>query len=164
VPDIRLELFSEQSRPLVENLWQLYQHDLSEFSPAIPEISGKFPLRRLPSFFDDPDRAGFLIYHRQELAGFRLVRGIVEPPLEMSEFFILRALRRSKIGFNAAKLIIETHPGVWGIPFQRENVGAARFWKSLAQSCAPNNWVEESRPVPGEPDRSPNIWISFEYQ
>jgi predicted acetyltransferase len=159
--DIRLELFSEQTRPIVENLWQLYRHDLSEFRSTMPSTNGKFPLKRLPSFFDDPDRAGYLIYDHEELAGFALVRGIVKPPLEMSEFFILRALRRSKIGFNAAKLIIETRPGIWGIPFQQENPGAARFWKNLAQACAPNNWVEESRPVTGKPEIPPDIWILF---
>lgn len=49
--------------------------------------------------------------------------------------------------------------GKWGIAFQEENPGAARFWRRVATNAVGPAWVEEPRPVPGQPDLPPDIWI-----
>ncbi len=39
---------SPADRPLVEQLWQLYSHDLSEFRATFPDATGLFRAGRLP--------------------------------------------------------------------------------------------------------------------
>jgi predicted acetyltransferase len=161
VDRLRLKPIDPDSRTLVESLWQLYKHDLSEFLGTKPEADGKFRPGRLPSYFEDPDRCGYLIYADQELLGFAMLLGIGKPPVVMGDFFILRAFRRTGIGSMAANLVMQTHPDPWEIPFQINNSGAAKFWRTVAESRAPGGWSEERRPVPGKPEVPPDAWISF---
>jgi predicted acetyltransferase len=127
----------------------------------LPGSNGRYELKFLPDFFNDPDRRGYLIRSGDQPVGFALVRGLLEPPFMMSEFFIIRPMRRVGAGSIAADLVITAHPGAWEIPFQMENIGAAPFWRRVAQSRAPNNWSEERRPVPDKPGIPPDVWISF---
>jgi predicted acetyltransferase len=158
---MRLNLIDQDSRMLVGSLWQFYKHDLSEFLGTRPESDGKFRPGRLPSYFDDPDRCGYLIYAEQELLGFAMLLGIEKPPVVIGDFFILRTFRRSGIGSNAAKLVMQTQMGPWEIPFQTDNSGAARFWRRVAESLAPGRWSEELRAVPNKPEIPPDAWISL---
>ena len=158
---LRLKPIDQDSRMLVESLWQFYKHDLSEFLGTKPEADGKFRPGRLPSYFGDPDRCGYLIYAEQKLLGFVMLLRIGKPQVVMGDFFILRAFRRTGIGSMAAKLIVQTNPGPWEIPFQISNSGAAKFWRAAAESWAPGGWSEERRPVPGKPEVPPDAWISF---
>src|SRR6266496_5099299 len=63
---------TRQQRNIVDRLWQLYHHDLSEFRGYMPDGEGLYEPGRLPTFFEDPDRCGYLIYSGQALAGFAL--------------------------------------------------------------------------------------------
>jgi predicted acetyltransferase len=67
---------TDQQRHAAQRLWQLYRHDLSEFRGSMPDEEGLYKQGRLHSFFEDPDRCGYLIYSGQALAGFALIRGL----------------------------------------------------------------------------------------
>jgi predicted acetyltransferase len=120
---------TRQQRRVTERLWQLYRHDLSEFRGSVPDSEGLYKPGRLPTFFEDPDRCGYLIYSDQAPAGFGLIRGLTEEQKVMGEFFVVRAVRRQRVGHEAAMSLLRLHPGRWAIPFQEENQGAARFWR-----------------------------------
>jgi hypothetical protein len=47
---------TRQHRQIVDRLWQLYRHDLSEFRRSMPDSEGLYEPGRLPTFFEDPDR------------------------------------------------------------------------------------------------------------
>lgn len=61
-----------ETRPILERLWQLYRHDLSEFRSehtpdgirgTLPSEDGTFNLRGLLPFLEpEPDRAAYLFY------------------------------------------------------------------------------------------------------
>ncbi|MET0161600.1 MAG: GNAT family N-acetyltransferase, partial [Microbacteriaceae bacterium] len=53
------------------------------------------------------------------------------------------------------------YPGRWQIPFQEENVTAARFWRGVAAEVAAGGVDEERRPVPGKPHIPPDVWLSL---
>jgi predicted acetyltransferase len=53
------------------------------------------------------------------------------------------------------------HPGEWEIPFQENNVAAARFWRRVAASVAGADVLEERRPVPGKPEVPPDVWLTL---
>jgi predicted acetyltransferase len=146
-------------RPVVDRLWQLYAHDMSEFRGSFPSDEGQFKEGRLPSFFGDPDRCGYLVGWEGRLAGFALVRGVLTEPRVMGEFFVVRAARRHGVGRAGARQVLRAHPGAWQIPFQDENPGAARFWRSLATELVGDAWTEERRPVPDKPHVPDDVWL-----
>jgi predicted acetyltransferase len=148
-----------EQRTALDRLWQLYRHDLSEFRGYLPDDDGLYPPGRLPSYFGDPDRRGYLIHTGSALAGFALLRGLAAEPKMMGEFFIVRAARRQRTGYEAAMELLRLHPGRWEIAFQEENPGAARFWRRVGADVAGAACKEERRPVPGKPAIPPYTWL-----
>jgi predicted acetyltransferase len=152
-----LQPASPAQRPLVERLWQLYTHDLSQFRGSMPAADGLFRPGRLPLYFEDPDRTVHLIAAADGPAGFAMVRRLDDDTRVLGEFFVVRAARRRGIGRAAALELLRAHPGTWEIAFQEENPGAARFWRKVAHEAGPHR--EERRPVPGKPELPPDTWL-----
>ncbi|MGW5861569.1 GNAT family N-acetyltransferase [Streptomyces sp. NPDC055239] len=148
-------------RPVVEQLAQLYRHDLSEFLGHLPTLDGTFGFSTLPLFFDEPGRQALLIQHGAAPAGFVLTRPLSEGATSISAFFVVRALRRRGVGRQAALQLLHSRPGAWAIAFQEANAGAARFWRGVATAAVGSAWREEARPVPPPaPANLPNDnWI-----
>ena len=71
---------TDADRPVAERLWQLYQHDMSESRGTFPSSEGLFKAGRLPSFFEDPERCGYLVQAPSGPAGFVYVRGVSTGP------------------------------------------------------------------------------------
>jgi predicted acetyltransferase len=160
---IALELVNAESRPIVENFLQLYIHDLSQFRFSRPNEAGRFNRDdRFASYFSDPNRCAYLFRDDAGPVGFGLVRGLNEPRSLMAGFFIIRGVRRHGVGRDAALAMLRRHAGVWEIPFQDENSGAARFWRELAQAAVGEKWTEDRRPVPLKPHIPDDVWITLD--
>lgn len=143
---------SEGEDERLENLWQLYRYDLSEFRDSLPDGSGRFREHDMRTFLEgDPDRAGYLLAGFDVSAGFALVTGVEEGPRWMDHFFVARRARRLGLGRELALEVLHRHPGEWRIGFQEENPAAARFWRRLATDLVGDRWSEEAVPVPGKP-------------
>jgi predicted acetyltransferase len=163
VPATTLTPVTDTTRPVIERLWQLYLHDLSEFRGTMPDEHGSFKAGRLPAYLvDDDDRGAYLIASEGRVGGFVLLRGLVHQPRTIGEFFVLRALRRRRVGHDAAVIALREHPGAWEIAFQEENAGAATFWRRVASDVAGTSWFEERRPVPGKPGIPPDVWLMLQ--
>ena len=149
------------TRPVVERLWQLYRHDLSEFRGSLPDVAGLFHTRPLDPFLEgDPDLAAHL-FLRDGPVGFALVSRITSGPHLMCEFFVVRAARGHGVGRAAVDGLFALYPGAWEIPFQEENAAAARFWRRVAAETAGDGVREERRPVPGKPHIPPDVWLTL---
>ena len=149
------------TRPVVERLWQLYRHDLSEFRGSLPDMVGAFHTRPLDPFLEGDDDRRAHLFLRDGPVGFALVGHANSPPHLMSEFFVVRAARRQAVGRAAANALFALYPGPWQIPFQEENVAAARFWRRVAAEVAVDGVDEQRRPVPGKPHIPPDVWLTF---
>ncbi|MDK1476782.1 GNAT family N-acetyltransferase [Streptomyces sp. 549] len=157
----------QHARRTVENLAQLYRHDLSEFTGQLPAADGTFRFGPLPSFFDAPDRRAYLIRAADQLAGFALTRRMDErvgpdgdQRTSLSAFFVVRALRGHGVGRRAALYLLSGRPGPWGIAYQEANPGAARFWRQVAADAAGTAWHAERRPSPsGAAGAAPDVWL-----
>lgn len=149
----------KERRALIERLGQLERHDLSEFRGYVPDADGIFAFDRLPLFFSEPDRRVYLIQHGTTVAGFATTRELPDGSTSIGAFFVVRALRKQKVGHRAALALLRQHPGAWSIAFQENNAGAARFWRRLATSVVGQAWKEEVRPIPDKPDATPDTWI-----
>lgn len=159
--DIRFEVVTENSRPLLENLWQLYFHDLSKFRGTRVGQDGKFGLRRLPLLFTSKDRIGYLFYKESDLVGFSIIRGFDQGSRIVSEFFILGSFQNQGIGKEIALKLFRLYPGKWEISFQEVNTPAVKFWRNVAETASPSTWIEDKRPVPDKPEVPFDNWISF---
>ena len=168
---VELRSVNPEDRPIVEHPWQLYRHDLSEFrgehTPegirgTLPGEDGTFNARGLLPFLEaDPDRAAYLFYRGASPVGFVLVSGLAARSRLMSEFFVVRGARRQGVAGAAVRELLARHPGEWEIPFQDNNVAAARFWRAMAIDVAGDAVREELRPVPNKPEIPPDVWITL---
>jgi len=125
---------SRSDEPALANLMSLYMHDFSEVFGTAPGPDGRFTYDRLPLYFSEEGRTPFLIRADSSLAGFALVsRGSVfggGPDVrDLSEFFVVRGLRRRGVGLAAAAAVFRAFAGPWEVRALDRNPGAGDFWR-----------------------------------
>jgi predicted acetyltransferase/ADP-ribose pyrophosphatase YjhB (NUDIX family) len=144
--------------PLVERLWQLYQHDLSEFRHSAPDPEGRFLAGRLGTYAERDGRIAHVARLGEVPCGFALVRLGREQSL-MGEFFVIRSARARGTAAAFARAVIARHPGPWAIPFQNENPRAAAFWRRLAGDVL-EDVTEKTIAIPGKQHLPPDVWLA----
>ena len=84
----------------------------------------------LSRYWSEPDRHPFVILADHRTAGFALIRD-VEPEVlhEMSEFYVVPALRRQGVGRKAATMLFQRFGGRWQLQFAVANARAQSFWR-----------------------------------
>lgn len=133
VPRVEVVEASRADAPVLENLLSLYVHDWSEVFGTTPEPDGRYVYARLPLYFEEPGRSALRIHVDGSLAGFALVSSgsvVHEAPevRDLSEFFVVRGLRRRGIGSRAASAVFRRFPGPWEVRALDRNRGAGLFW------------------------------------
>ncbi len=118
---------------ILDNLFQLYAHDFSEFHDVEIGANGRFVYKNLPLYWSEPGRHPFLICVDGTLAGFALVKhgseiSGAEAVWDMAEFFVLRAYRKLGIGTRVAHEMWNRFPGAWEVRVLQANVPAQQFW------------------------------------
>lgn len=161
MPDPSVHRAGTADRPVLERLWLMFQHDMSQFRGLLPLPDGTFRSERLHAALNDPNWAAYLLTISARPVGFATVRGLNDEKRVLSAFFVVRGGRRTGIGLRAVQDVIARHPGPWEIPFQDENVAAVSFWRRVATEIAPDAWTEDRRPIPTQPHLPPDVWISF---
>ncbi|WP_129839488.1 GNAT family N-acetyltransferase [Streptomyces sp. RFCAC02] len=160
---IEVRVAGSTDRPVVERLWLLFRHDMSEFTGELPGVGGEFRRERLDAVLrGEPGWVAFLVLSGGLPVGFAFVRGADGPVRVMNSFFVVRGARRDGVGLRAVREVVGRFPGAWEVAFQKENAGAAAFWRRVAADiCGGGGWREERRPVPGRPGLPPDNWISL---
>lgn len=162
-----LERATREDAPLLEQLLELYIHDLSDVFPNLEVgADGRFGYAKLAQYWAEPERRfAFLIRKGERISGFALAtRGspAAEDPnvLDVAEFFVLRAHRRFGVGRQAAMLLWKTLPGTWTVRVSQANRGGLAFWSRTVAEYAGGAAKEFERPG------APNPWrvYSFETQ
>ena len=148
--------------PVVERLWQLYSHDMSEIRGTLPNHEGLYKPGRLATYLGDPANVdGYLIWHREAPAGFAFVSGVSDELRKMGDFFVVRAARRQGVGNEVVKELFARYRGRWEIGFQGNNRGVPEFWRRVAAAAVGTDWEEERRPVPDKPHIPDDHFIVF---
>ncbi|MFI0407232.1 GNAT family N-acetyltransferase [Actinomadura sp. 3N508] len=161
MPDLSVRTADATDRVVLERLWLMFQHDVSQFRGLLPRPDGTFRSERLHAAFHDPDWTAYLLTSDTHPVGFATVRGLKNDRRVLSAFFIVRGARRTGLGLRSVREVIARHPGPWEIAFQDENAPAVHFWRRVATEIAPEAWTEEHRPVPSHPHLPPDTWITF---
>lgn len=160
--DVDLLLVGVGDKPVIANLLQLYLHDFSEFEPREITSHGTFDYPWLDSYFTATDREAHLITAAGRPAGFAMARCDADGDdgaWNISEFFVVRAHRRQGVATQAARLLLQRHPGPWTLSYLAANRPASRFWPGVVGKTA-------SGPVSRHEQRPPEstgrkIWLHF---
>jgi len=158
---VELVAVDRSHRAVLQNLGQLYRYDLSEPYRLLPNADGTFNNRRLDRFLTgaDPEHRAWLIRVAGALGGFVMTRPAEDGGTSIDDFFVVRALRRTGVGMNAARQVVAMFPGRWSIGFQSYNPGVQRFWTRVAENFVGDAWeMHDDPPVAGRP---PDSWITF---
>jgi len=147
---------------MVERLWLMFRHDMSEFGGQLPNPDGTFRAERLAAAFEDRNWAAYVFTGPEDRpVGFAIIRSLDGPARVLNSFFVVRPMRRAGVGLLAVSAIVAEHPGPWEVAFQDANTAAVRFWRRVATELAGDSWSEEHRAIPGQPGLPPDTWISF---
>lgn len=134
---VLLEIAGSHEMPVLSNLLELYQHDLSECFEVDVQPDGRFGYDRLPLYWSEPERRfPYIIRIGTQLAGFALAT--LGSPLsddpnvhDVAEFFVLRRYRRCEVGRQAAHLLWNRYPGPWSVRVFEKNAAALTFWQDV---------------------------------
>ena len=114
---------------VVDQLLELYLHDLSEMTGTDVGPHGRYGYRFLDDYWTEPDRHPFLIRVDGHLAGLAFVAS--GAPHDVAEFFVMRKYRRTGVGTRAALALFGMFPGEWQIRQLAANMAATTFWRSV---------------------------------
>jgi predicted acetyltransferase len=131
------------------DLWTMFQLYAAELAPmaGITPADGVIPYPYFDEYWQDAMRWPFWAMAEGARIGFALVRLAPEhDAMQMAEFFILPAHRRSGGGLNFARGLLMRFPGPWKIRQILANTGATAFWRRVAE---PYGYTEETFPQNG---------------
>jgi len=161
--ELQLEEISLDA-PILDRLWQLYTHDLSESRDTLPNEDGYFEGKHLTGYRANPmDWTAFLVRYRGAPAGFAVIGLRWQGDRRtIGDYFIVRGLRRRGAGHAVAVELIGRYKGMWEIAFQDRNRGAPEFWRGVVGSLVGDAFRDEFRPVPNKPHIPPDHWLVFD--
>lgn len=140
---------SRSDENTLKNLLQLYIHDFSEFLGIRPSEKGWFSYPALPLYWSEVGRNAFLVRSGGGLVGFALVsQGSVvtgdSAVFDVSEFFIIRGVRRQGVGMAAAHELFRSFSGEWEVRVAEYNVAAQHFWRNVIEKFSGGRFTIES--------------------
>ena len=151
---VRVVPAGPDDRHALTNLMQLYLHDFTEYEDADVGPDGRYGYAYLESYWSEAGRYPFLIRVDDKLAGFALVRTVVdgqEPRRVMAEFCVLRKYRRRGVGQHAARQIFDLFAGGWQVNEAAANLPAQAFWRRVIGAYTggrfSESWQADEEPV-----------------
>jgi predicted acetyltransferase len=158
--NITITLTDSATKFIINNLYPLYLHDLSEIWGWHPNKYGIFEDNETMTlseqdkifdiWWDKPDILyPYLIKVDDIPAGFALVATPPHTPpgcdFYMNEFFVLRSFRGNGIAEYAAKEVFKCHQGPWEVLTNPNelNKRAQQFWRRTLKEYTNDNHQEE---------------------
>ncbi len=132
--------------PLIQNMGQFYQYDMSKNCNWALPADGLYKCSDFKDYFEDSTKKAFLIKVGSEIAGFILLNQIgVDPKANwnMGEFFILGKFQGKGIGENVAHQIWKMFPGAWEVAVMPENKAALAFWSKIIASYTDSTYSQK---------------------
>ena len=158
--NIELKLSSDKDAHIIQNLWPLYQHDISEFDGSKPNRHALFGVddtvstlaqhaESLRAWWLDPQSLfPYLILVDGHPAGFNLIAARPRLPQAINadfvvhEFFILHAYRAKGVGEQAAIQGFSRHRGQWEVVTYPTQVRAIAFWRRVLTNYTGEGYSE----------------------
>jgi len=138
---------SEDYKDIIQNLFQFYNYDFSEFIRCDVEedgLYGTYPY--LEDYWREVNhRFPYVIKQNGKYVGFVLVRFIESKECDyfsIAEFFIMKKYRKEGIGKAVAKQIFNLHKGQWEVYQLESNKPAQIFWNKTIDEYTQGNFKE----------------------
>ncbi|MFG5384604.1 GNAT family N-acetyltransferase [Yoonia sp. R2-816] len=143
---IALKEMTAENRRILEQMFQYYLYDMSEFTGWSLSEDGSFsyPTDLLTPYWQEQDHYPYFIICNDEVAGFCLLRRLSADRIiwDMGQFFVLRKFRRHKLGEMAFEKAITLHTGQWQVRVLIANKPAYQFWKRSVTVVSKGNFAE----------------------
>ncbi len=117
--------------PVIENLLQFYNYELSAWYPIPFGEDGRFAIAGKAAYLGLPGTQAWLILADDELAGLAIVDDeLVDPrsDLNLGYLFVGRRFRGRGVGAAAFGGLLARYPGAWELYYLERNAAAAAFW------------------------------------
>jgi predicted acetyltransferase len=140
---------TEAQKPILAQLIELYEHDMSAFTGDDVGPDGKYGYRYLNLYWTRKNRYPYFLYTDKQLCGFALIRLDVPSALKpgktahnIAEFFVMKKYRGMGIGKQAAIKAFSLFPGSWEV-FQIANHNEAlKFWRKVISAYTHGEFQE----------------------
>lgn len=121
-----VEVF-EKEKNILENLLQLYLHDIScDFSISFDSLTGKYIYDDLDKYFNALNKAYF-IKENDNIVGFILI-DFIDDSFVLQEFFVLNSYKGKHYGEKAVIELFNNIRGNWVIKVLPNSSRAELFW------------------------------------
>ena len=138
---LRLQNVQEKDRELLWNINQKYLYEMTNFYDDPMDENGNYHYGHFDEYFSDPERVAYFIYNDDVLTGFAMLCPYSninqDPDYTMAEFTIFPSFRRKHLALDAARMILDQHPGKWEIKYNEKNSGAGKLWNMVAAPYEP---------------------------
>ncbi len=124
--NIDIKRVSESDRYKLENLLQLYLHELSYYFPADYDPNTCTYKYNIDKYFKD--NYAYFITMNNNIYGFILLDDNKNHNYEISEIFVVNAYKFKKIGEIAVNKIFDKYHGNWTIKAVPSSPLAEAFW------------------------------------
>lgn len=126
--NIQIEKVKLKDKGVLDNLLQLYLHDLSLYFPIeFDDEKGIYKYDNLSKYFNDSNNYAYFIKSSDCVAGFALIDAN-DNSFVVQEMFVLNNYKSKGIGKNAIETIFDKHRGKWIVKVVPNSPKAEKFW------------------------------------
>lgn len=143
--NLRFERLSNDHISLLQNLFELYAYDLTEFNEMDINSNGLYsPPVAVKQYCHDLNFYSYIIIINEKIAGFIVVRKMVDENIYyLNHFFVLKKYRNKKVGQKAAYKLFKMLSGKWRVYEFDRNIQAQNFWRKVIDRYTDGNFVDE---------------------
>jgi len=128
--DIALKEIELEKKDILNNLLQLYLHNISlNFPIDFNSTTGMYEYDDIEKYFENDNNKAFFILKGNEIAGFMLIDLFDEKNI-VQEMFVLNNYKRKGVGKTAVSILFDKFKGNWEIKSLPCSEGAEKFWVS----------------------------------
>ncbi|WP_428242757.1 GNAT family N-acetyltransferase [Gynuella sp.] len=146
---MEIELTPARDSMLIENLFQYYLYDMSEYMGWSPDVTGSYAVDSavigLHDYWQKDGHYPYLILCDGNLADFSLLRRYPFDPdyHDIGQFFVLRKYQRQGVGVMAFRQSVSQFPGHWLTRVLPHNFRALCFWRKVITDMSVRQPVEQ---------------------
>ncbi len=128
--DITLKKIELEKKDILNNLMQLYLHNISlNFPMDFDSNTGMYGYDDIEKYFENDNNKAFFILKENEIAGFMLIDLSDEKNI-VQEMFVLNNYKRKGVGKTAVSILFDKFRGNWEIKSLPCSESAEKFWIS----------------------------------
>lgn len=140
--NIKVERANFSDKEKLENLMQLYLHDISlYFKMDFDSKTCSYNYEELDLYLTEENRHAYFIYNDNDVVGFSLID--IKEENVMQEMFILNNYKSLGFGYEAAKLLFDMFRGTWVVKALPCSKPAENFWTKTLKKYTNDNFELE---------------------